>query len=140
MSAGAPRVRDLLPVDRISTARIRQAIKACPDIDQWSCATAGAIRPTLLARLVRDALWEALSLETSKVSTALDEEGGSVRFGLTLEVDTGSDRPVTLPIVVTFVRCGSGRIALTIVLECGGEPFELVSSRCVLAPPVRNAA
>lgn len=134
MNGRGQRVRDLIPIERISPARIRDALKACPELDGWSCGAAGAIRPALLARLARDALWEALAVETSSVSAVLDERGGTARYELSLEVDIGSDPPLTLPIVAAFVRCGSGRIALTLSLDCGGELFELVGSQIVLAP------
>ena len=91
--------------------------------------------------VTRDAGYAAPDcLLAHSVAAALDERGGEAKFTLSLTVDTGSESPVTLPIIVTFARCNSGRIALTICLRCEGSTFELVSSRVVLASGERNAA
>ncbi len=134
MTGRDAKVRDLLPIERISGARIREAIRACSPLAWWSGAEAGAIRPTLLARLVRDGLWEALDVDLGAVQDALVAPGadGRVNFGLMLEVETRPDESVKLPLVASFALCGSGRAALTISLNSGGRDYELVRNRVLL--------
>lgn len=126
-------VRDLVPVDRISTARIRQFLRKDEALGRWSRAGAGAIRPTLLASLVRDCIWEALDIPFEEVRSRLKKPASETSYGITIEVETGPNgHCVEFEIRACFTRRPSTRIAARIELCATGSPIPLSASPILL--------
>lgn len=127
-------VRDLIPIDRISAARIRRFLREDGRLGQWSRAGKGGIRPTLLARLVRNCIWEGLDLPLDDVRKRLAKPGHETCYQMTVEVEVGPKGDCGyLRTQARFIHCGSGRIAAQIELCTAGTPIRLTASRILLA-------
>jgi hypothetical protein len=136
MTGPAALVRDLIPRERISTARIRQAVNGEHDLGCWSRNTHGAIRPGLLAELIRDCLWEHLDVPLAEVRAKIDSlERGSIVYHLILEVETDRGRCLEVEADIRFFSCASHRIAAEIGLNWAGTSVPLHAGRILLTAP-----
>jgi hypothetical protein len=131
-----PAVRELVPIDRISVARIRQIMRKDEPLGRWSRCGAGAIRPGLLANLVRDCIWGGLDIPLGEVRARLGKPGDEARYRMTVEVEVGPNgQCCELEAQARFVRRVSGRITAHIELCTDGQPIVLNASTILLAAP-----
>lgn len=67
-------VRDALPLERLSCARIRQWLAEDGGLGSWSRNESGAIRPHQLAALIRDRIWEGHDVSLATVRERLEAD------------------------------------------------------------------
>jgi hypothetical protein len=125
-------VRDAMPVERISKARIRHWLMHDQELGAWSRARAGAIRPARLASLIRDAIWRAHDVAVDAVA---DRLARSFLDTLTFRVEIEVNAPGEALHIVSktqFTGHGGGRMHAEITLSDGPEPHRITNSPILL--------
>lgn len=123
MRAALTLVRDTLPVERISCARIRQWLANDERLGGWSRAAPSAIRPQRLATLIRDRIWEAHDVTLGAVRERLGSGTGKgldgVDYWVRIEVEIEPDKEVELISRTRFTMAPNGRLRAEIGLASG---------------------
>lgn len=129
MKPGLTLVRDALPVERISCARIRQWLASDEGLGGWSRAGPAAIRPQRLAALIRDRIWEAHDVTLGTVRERLErgpaQGSGEVDYWVRLEVEVEPDKEVEVVSRTRFTMAPNGRLRAEIGLASpdGEQPI-----------------
>ena len=119
-------VRDTMPIERISCARIRQWLTGDSRLGDWSRAAPGAIRPRRLAALIRDRIWEAhgvtLGTVRERLERRLSQGSDSLDYWVSLEVEIEPDKEIEVVSRTRFTLAPDGRLRAAIGLaRDGGE-------------------
>jgi hypothetical protein len=123
LKPGLALVRDTLPMERISRARIRQWIDGDATLGDWSRAAPAAIRPQQLATLIRNRIWEAHDVTLGAVRERLERQASkgsdSVDYWVRLEVEFEPDKEIEVISRTRFTVAPSGRLRAEIELTSG---------------------
>lgn len=114
-------VRDALPFERLSCARIRQWLAEDTDLGCWSRTSPRAIRPQHLAALIRDRIWEAHDVPLATVRGRLEREGDDkqapyVDYWVKIEIEKGANEGSKLLARTRFSLTTGGRVRAEICL------------------------
>jgi hypothetical protein len=129
MTTDGQAVRELIPIERISEARIREALLAQPDLARWSRGGRG-IPPVRLARIIRHRIWSAHDLSVAELRRHLlsSGKGRAITYWVSLEVD--ASETVALTSRTTFESVPSRRMTARLALVVNERPIEI--SSCIL--------
>jgi hypothetical protein len=121
-------VRDALPLERLSCARIRQWLADDTDLGSWSRTEPGAIRPQQLAALIRDRIWEAHDVSLATVRDRLDradeaQQPRQAEYWVKVEIEKQPDKKARVLSRTRFSSTPNGRICaeICIVADHGNQ-------------------
>jgi hypothetical protein len=125
-------VRDALPIERISYARIRQLLSSDEEMGGWSKGSQGAIRPGRLAMLIRERIWNAHDVSLDAIRARLPRgTDTALVYRVEVEVDVG-DRYLKMVSRTRFSRSARGSICADIDLSIGAASDSITGSSIVL--------
>ena len=119
-------VRDALPMDRISCARIRQWLADHRGLGDWSRGR--LVRSAAAAAaLIRDRIWESHDVTLGTVRDRLDRQLSTgaelVVYWVRLEVEIEPDKDIEVVSRTSFTLAPSGRLRAEIgLVSPNGEP------------------
>lgn len=113
----SPSIRDLIPRDRVSLARIRTTVSSHSQIGSWSRRQRGAIRPSRLAELIRYCLLAGLTMPIEQVEAALrstSRKSCSHAYEIEVEIAPGQVERIDAGAEFTLTPAGRVRVLLTL--------------------------
>ncbi|MEA3032691.1 MAG: hypothetical protein QOH86_707 [Sphingomonadales bacterium] len=127
-------VRDLLPIERISEACIRDVLGPHPQVGGWSRGRRG-IRPFRLAHLVRDRIWTAHDSSAADLLHRLRQRqpGNKLRYEVDISIETEGG-PVTVAAWTEFGLTGTGGMTARLYLKAAERQAPISSVVRLEAP------